>query len=163
MRVDVPYLTRRGDAYGFRMAVPMRWRIKMGCTDVRFSLRTKSFALAKQRCRLASNYMEALFLKLDTMPNLTRERINQMLRQYFQTLYTTRVDAAAFHDEYERTDALEIAIDDSVALNTRQRDVYIADHDDARLNALCQQHGVAADRLASTDRAALVNGIPARQ
>lgn len=71
--------------YIFRLKIPLDLKPIVGKTEFRYSLRTGSLRIAKQRTRCISAYLQQLFMTLRTdMTELTQEQINQMVQQYIR-------------------------------------------------------------------------------
>ena len=83
-RLGIPHLVRRGDQFWFRMAVPRLLAARVGLTEIKGSLRTADRALARLRCRLMSNSVEAILATASARPDLPSEQIRAMIRRCFQ-------------------------------------------------------------------------------
>jgi len=77
------YLTRRGERYYFRRALPGHLRRRFNRSEIKVSLGTDQLASARRRCRSATNCFERIVQVVDYMPELTSQAINQLVRDYF--------------------------------------------------------------------------------
>ena len=62
------YLTRRGSVYWFRMAVPIDLVERVGCREIKGSLRTRSPAIARLRCQRLGSAILQLIARVRSMP-----------------------------------------------------------------------------------------------
>ena len=78
------YLTRRGSVYWFRMAVPIDLVERVGCREIKGSLRTRSPAIARLRCQRLGSVILQLIARVRSMPELSQETIKRLARRYFE-------------------------------------------------------------------------------
>lgn len=79
-------LVRIGDTFYFRKAIPRSLTRRLGIREYKRSLKTKSLALARYRCRQASNYLEQFFEFVERMTELKQEQLLEIANSFFQTL-----------------------------------------------------------------------------
>ena len=77
------YLTRRGSVYWFRMAVPLDLVERVGCREIKVSLRTFS-PIARLRCQRLGSVILQLIARVRSMPELSQETIKRLARRYFE-------------------------------------------------------------------------------
>lgn len=81
-RLHAPkYLVKRGEIYYFRMAIPTDLRSRFGSVEVKTSLKTDDWRLARLRCRYLSNRFERLFMAAETMPELTQDQLGDEMQR----------------------------------------------------------------------------------
>ena len=73
------YLTRRGNVYWFRMAVPSDLVERLGRREVKASLGTSSLAAARQRCQHLGSAVLQFIARIRSMPELSQETIKRLL------------------------------------------------------------------------------------
>lgn len=78
------HLVRRGNMFHFRIAVPRELVARVGRSEIKTTLRTTDPLTARQRGRVLSSAMEALFEEVRRMPELTRQHVERRVREYFQ-------------------------------------------------------------------------------
>jgi integrase len=78
------HLVRRGNMFHFRIAVPRELVARVGKSEIKTTLRTSDLLTAKQRSRVLSSAIEALFEEVRRMPELTRQHVERRVREYFQ-------------------------------------------------------------------------------
>ncbi len=78
------YLTRRGNVYWFRMAVPLDLVERVGRREIKVSLRTSSLAVARLRCQRLGSGILQLIARVRAMPELSQETIERLARRYFE-------------------------------------------------------------------------------
>ena len=79
-----PHLVRRGNTYHFRIAVPRELVARIGKVEIKTTLKTSDLLTAKQRSRVLSSAIEALFEEVRRMPELTRQHVERRVTAYFQ-------------------------------------------------------------------------------
>lgn len=79
-----PHLVRRGNTFHFRIAVPRELVARIGKVEIKTTLRTSDLLTAKQRGRVLSSAIEALFEEVRRMPELTRQHVERRVTAYFQ-------------------------------------------------------------------------------
>ncbi len=79
-------LVQRGRIYYFRRAVPCNLRDRVGRRELKVSLKTTEFAIAKLRCRKFSNRFEQLMETVREMPPLGKDKIEKLIRAFFSDL-----------------------------------------------------------------------------
>jgi integrase len=78
------HLVRRGNTFHFRIAVPRELVARVGRGEIKTTLRTTDPLTARQRSRVLSSAIEALFEEVRRMPELTRQHVERRVREYFQ-------------------------------------------------------------------------------
>ena len=78
------HLVRRGNTFHFRIAVPRELVARVGRCEIKTTLRTTDPLTARQRGRVLSSAIEALFEEVRRMPELTRQHVERRVREYFQ-------------------------------------------------------------------------------
>lgn len=78
------HLVRRGNTFHFRIAVPRELVARVGRCEIKTTLRTTDPLTARQRGRVLSSAIEALFEEVRRMPELTRQHVERRVRKYFQ-------------------------------------------------------------------------------
>src|SRR5262245_38947721 len=78
------YLTRRGNVYWFRMAMPLDLVERIGRREIKVSLRTRSAAVARVRCQALGGIILRLSARVRAMPELNQEAIKRLARRYFE-------------------------------------------------------------------------------
>jgi hypothetical protein len=78
------HLVRRGNTFHFRIAVPRELVARVGRSEIKTTLRTTDPLTARQRSRVLSSAIEALFEEVRRMPELTRQHVERRVREYFQ-------------------------------------------------------------------------------
>ena len=87
MRGRMPaHLVRRGEFYYFRRALPRHLAHRFGRRELKFSLRTRDALQARLRCRVYSNRFDALVAAVDRMPTLDKQKIESLVRTFFEGL-----------------------------------------------------------------------------
>jgi integrase len=79
-----PHLIRRGNTFHFRIAVPRELVARVGKVEIKTTLRTTDPLTARQRSRVLSSAIEALFMEMRRMPELTRHYVERRVQAYFQ-------------------------------------------------------------------------------
>jgi integrase len=79
-----PHLVRRGNTFHFRIAVPRELVARIGKVEIKTTLKTSDLLTAKQRSRVLSTAIEALFEEVRRMPELTRQHVERRVQAYFQ-------------------------------------------------------------------------------
>jgi integrase len=79
-----PHLVRRGNTYHFRIAVPRELVARVGKVEIKTTLKTTDLLTAKQRSRVLSSAIEALFMEVRRMPELTRQHVERRVQAFFQ-------------------------------------------------------------------------------
>lgn len=92
----MPRLVRRDGVFYFRMAVPKALVPAMRRTEVKATLRTGDFTIARTRARRLSEACETLFGEMRRMPELTLAEIDGRLRAYMQDSLDRGVELARF-------------------------------------------------------------------
>jgi integrase len=80
------HMGRRGSAYYVRFRLPALLARKLGVPELRRSLNTDDFRLARIRCLAATLWFEALVETLSNMKSPTREDLEAAARAYFDEL-----------------------------------------------------------------------------
>jgi len=88
------YLTRRGNVYWFRMAVPSDLVERLGRREVKASLGTSSLAAARQRCQHLGSAVLQFIARIRSMPELSQETIKRLARRYFEQQLRSTEDLA---------------------------------------------------------------------
>lgn len=78
------HLVRRGNTFHFRIAVPRELVARIGRCEIKTTLKTTDPLTARQRGRVLSSAIEALFEEVRRMPELTRQHVERRVREYFQ-------------------------------------------------------------------------------
>ncbi len=81
-RRDPPYLTRRGDVFWFRMAVPRNLVSRIGLREIKISLATRNRQVARSLCLQLGGGVLQLIAKFQKMTPLPPERIRQLAATY---------------------------------------------------------------------------------
>jgi len=84
------YLTRRGNVYWFRMAVPSDLVERLGRREVKASLGTSSLAAARQRCQHLGSAVLQFIARIRSMPELSQETIKRLARDISSSNYVRR-------------------------------------------------------------------------
>ena len=113
----VPYLTRRGNVFWFRMAVPVRLLHRLGRREIKFSLRTTVPEVARARCRilaveflqLTANGIQMAELSQDIIARLARAVLAKQLDEIEDLTVHKIPDDPAVDREVELSSALEEA------------------------------------------------------
>lgn len=92
----MPRLVRRDGVFYFRMAVPKALVPAMRRTEVKATLRTGDFTIARTRARRLSEACETLFGEMRRMPELTLAEIDGRLRAYMQDSLDRGLELARF-------------------------------------------------------------------
>ena len=111
---SLAHLMRRSGVFYFRRAVPEPFRDIVGRREVCLSLRTRDATTARLLCRLCSNLFEQLMEVVEGMPELGKDKVDAMIRGYFEgllskakeTVFLTPQDPA-LDPEFEATLAEE--------------------------------------------------------
>ena len=89
------YLTRRGSVFWFRMAVPKDLiGRRVGCREIKGSLRTRSPAIARLRCQRLGSAILQLIAWVRSMPEVSQETIKRLSRRYFEQLLSSTEELA---------------------------------------------------------------------
>ncbi len=132
-RLQTPkYLAKRGEIYYFRLAIPTALRPRFGCKEVKVSLRTHDWQLARLRCRTLSNNFERFFMAVAGMSELTQDKLQEIARSYFRDLLIEGNDRIFWIEDMWGNDADERA--EAIA-HTQNRE--------ARLREMNQQGSAA--------------------
>lgn len=83
-RAALPHLWKRGETYWFRMALPADLVARFGRREFRLSLKTSDLRIARMRGSRLSVSFQDLIRMVRGMPELTRERINDLVRAHFE-------------------------------------------------------------------------------
>ncbi|MFV3132072.1 DUF6538 domain-containing protein, partial [Niveispirillum sp. KHB5.9] len=83
-RAALPHLWKRGETYWFRMALPADLVARFGRREFRLSLKTSDRRIARMRGSRLSVSFQELIRMVRGMPELTRERINDLVRAHFE-------------------------------------------------------------------------------
>jgi len=78
------HLVRRGNTFHFRIAVPRELVARVGRCEIKTTLKTTDLLTAKQRSRVLSSAIEALFMEVRRMPELTRHHVERRVQAFFQ-------------------------------------------------------------------------------
>jgi uncharacterized coiled-coil DUF342 family protein len=78
------HLVRRGNMFHFRIAVPRELMARVGKSEIKTTLRTTDPLTARQRSRVLSSAIEALFEEVRRMPELTRQHVERRVQAFFQ-------------------------------------------------------------------------------
>ncbi|MGB3222542.1 MAG: tyrosine-type recombinase/integrase [Desulforhopalus sp.] len=79
------YLYQSPSGYIFRFCIPKDLRVVVGKGEFRYSLRSGILRVAKHRARCIASYIHQLLVKVrSSMSDFTRERINQLVREYIK-------------------------------------------------------------------------------
>jgi integrase len=89
------HLVRRGNTFHFRIAVPRELVERIGKVEIKTTLKTADLLTAKQRSRVLSSAIEALFEEVRRMPELTRQHVDRFVRIYFQDCLDKSQELAA--------------------------------------------------------------------
>ena len=111
---SLAHLMRRSGVFYFRRAIPEPFRDIVGRREVCLSLRTRDATTARLLCRLCSNLFEQLMEVVEGMPELGKDKVDAMIRGYFEgllskakeTVFLTPQDPA-LDPEFEATLAEE--------------------------------------------------------
>jgi integrase len=110
------YLTRRGSVFWFRMAVPKDLIGRVGCREIKGSLRTRSPTIARLRCQRLGSAILQLIARVRSMPEVSQETIKRLSRRYFEQLLSSTEELAyliptdpAVDQAYEAQDSLDEA------------------------------------------------------
>lgn len=160
-RIYTPHLWRRGDVFYFRMAVPQHLRGRVGGRDIATSLKTRDFAVARQRCRVLSNSIETLFQRLLLMPDLTRYQIQSLIRSYFQHLYREEIELYQpdVEEDYSKEEAVQVAIEDAGAKASMVSNPQVMKGEKAKVAQICAKGGIKPDGLSQSDFRLLLKGL----
>ena len=83
-RAALPRRWKRGETYWFRMALPVDLMTRFGRREFRPSLKTSDPRIARMRGSRLSVRFQDLIRMVRGMPELTRERINDLVRAHFE-------------------------------------------------------------------------------
>jgi len=86
VRPSVRYLSRRGEVYQLRLPVPKDVQLRMGRSELRWSLGTKHKRTAEMRTWKAALIFEQLCYAVRIMPELTTDQIRTLIRNFFESL-----------------------------------------------------------------------------
>lgn len=78
------HLVRRGNTFHFRIAVPRELVARVGKAEIKTTLRTTDPLTARQRSRVLSSAIEALFEEVRRMPELTRQHVERRVKEHLQ-------------------------------------------------------------------------------
>jgi hypothetical protein len=78
------HLVRRGNTFHFRIAVPRELVARVGKAEIKTTLRTTDPLTARQRSRVLSSAIDALFEEVRRMPELTRQHVERRVREHLQ-------------------------------------------------------------------------------
>ena len=81
----INHLVIRGPNFYFRRAFPKHVGDLTGRRELKLSLLTQDLRIAKIRCRSATNCFERLLWGAQAMPELTREKLDDLICDYFST------------------------------------------------------------------------------
>lgn len=79
---EVPYLQRRGTRYSFRRIIPKQVAHRLGRREVKVALGTIDLSVARRRARVMANRFEETMEMVEKTPQISRDRINDLVRQY---------------------------------------------------------------------------------
>ena len=112
----VPYLTRRGNVFWFRMAVPTNLVHRIGRREIKFSLRSSHPSVARMRCRLLTVEILQLMALGPAMPALTKDAIERIARRCFAVAMEQVDDLTAFFvpndPKLDPTDEADMALEE---------------------------------------------------
>ncbi len=114
----VPYLTRRGNVFWFRMAVPENLVHRVGRREIKFSLRSSHPSVARMRCRILTVEILQLMALGPATPALTRDAITRIARRCFSVAMEQVDDLTAFF--VPNDPKLDPSIEAAMALEERQ-------------------------------------------
>lgn len=83
-RTALPHLCKRGETFWFRMALPADLVARFGRREFRLSLKTSDLRIARMRGSRLSVSFQDLMRMVRGMPELTTERINDLVRAHFE-------------------------------------------------------------------------------
>jgi integrase len=89
------HLVRRGNTFHFRIAVPRELVARVGRCEIKTTLRTTDPLTARQRGRVLSSAIEALFEEVRRMPELTRQHVERRIREHLQDCLDRSQELAA--------------------------------------------------------------------
>ena len=121
------HLTRRGDVFYFRRAIPVQLTAKLDRKEWKFSLRTSDRVVARLRCRECSNAFDQFMDVVSQMSTVDAKEINLLLRNFFETLlsegediiFRIRDDASLNNtEETEEAERLKGEYQKEIASNT---------------------------------------------
>lgn len=161
---SLAHLTRRGEVYYFRRAIPKALMPVFGRREIKVSLQTDHRPTATIRCRDMTNAFERLLERVDGMAVLTQEQIESLLRDYFARQWEKAKEIEHICREkldQELDPVHEAAMSVQEATTLRQRAVggsYNAANR-ADVHELLEAHGHAIDNVGLEDISTLCNGI----
>lgn len=119
-RAALPHLCKRGETYWFRMALPPDLVARFGRREFRLSLKTSDLRIARMRGSRLSVSFQELMRMVRGMPELTRERINDLVRAHFEKRLSVAneiVWCAQDDEMFDRAKEIEGATKDMEALH----------------------------------------------
>lgn len=114
-RAALPHLCKRGETYWFRMALPADLVARFGRREFRLSLKTSDPRIARMHGSRLSVGFQDLIRMVRGMPELTRERINDLVGAYFEkrlSMANEIVWCAERDDKFDRAKEIEGAAKD---------------------------------------------------
>lgn len=93
---SLAHLTRRGEVFYFRRAIPKALVGRFGRHEIKVSLQTDHRPTATIRCRDMSNAFERWLERVDGMADLTQDQMNALLRTYFSTKWAVANEISAY-------------------------------------------------------------------
>jgi len=93
------YLHKRGEIYYFRIAIPKALRQRFGRQEIKVSLQTRDFRAAKLRCGWCAAVYEQLLEKVEGMPGITREKLNELVKKHFEQRSVLANEFVSFADD----------------------------------------------------------------
>lgn len=163
MRIfGVDYLCKRGRIFYFRRAIPTHLVERFQRKEIKVSLRTRDEFTARICCREISNRFEKLMFRVARMPDLTKDKIDALLRGYFEGLLSKAEELAVMIPDDPDID-ITFEIDDlqSNQIDFKKR-IGKRDYDNATLldaEELLTTNGYRIPRKGNEEFEIICNGI----
>lgn len=88
----IPDLTVRDGIFYFRKRVPTALQVRVGRSEIKWSLGTRDPLRARESCRRLSSYYEGVMETVAKNPTLTKKDIDQLVRRHFEGMVETAND-----------------------------------------------------------------------
>ena len=161
---SLAHLTRRGEVYYFRRAIPKALMPVFGRREIKVSLQTDHRPTATIRCRDMTNAFERLLERVDGMAVLTQEQIETLLRDYFTRQWSVANEVAHFsrdrHDkEFDPVHEAVMTAEEATALRQRASTHSYTATNRADAHELLEAHGYSAKGIDLEGMDILCHGI----
>lgn len=159
---NLTHLMQRGDVFYFRRAVPRPLWVRMGRREVCLSLRTRDVSTARLLCRLFSNRFEQFIEAVEGMPGLTKDKIDNILRGYFEGLLS-RAEEIVFLGPQDSSFDRQFEIDGTEEEHQELQAKLASGQFDritrSETRELIETQGIASDQVPADEYRMLCNGV----